>query len=77
MGKKITGVFGIQVQRLNSRIGPSGEIGLKSDISWAWTYQRVKGTQQEESKVLSITLAEVETDELSLEQEQNEEDEED
>jgi hypothetical protein len=49
-GKKVSGVFGIEVQKLNSRIGPVGDPTLKGDVSWHWTYQRVKGPQAEADK---------------------------
>jgi hypothetical protein len=61
---KVNGVFGIQVQRLHSKIDPAGNPTLKGDTSWHWSYQRVKGTQQEEDKVLNIKLEDVELDEL-------------
>ena len=64
VGKKVTGVFGIQVQRLDHRIAPASEPKLKADISWKWTYQRVKGSQKEDDKSLNITLAETTLDEL-------------
>ncbi|KAI7828944.1 hypothetical protein BC939DRAFT_442345 [Gamsiella multidivaricata] len=64
VGKKVSGVFGIQVQRLNPQIGLPGEIRLKSDVSWKWSYQRIKGTQQEEEKRLGITLEDVAVEDL-------------
>lgn len=64
----VSGVFGIEVQRLDPRIG-SGEVRLKS-VSWKWSYQKHKGfqqskrPQQEEEKHVDIILEDVTVDEL-------------
>jgi hypothetical protein len=78
-GATVNGIFGIQVQKLQSKIAPSGEPQLKSDVSWHWSYQRVKGTQKEEDKVLYIDLEDVELEELLdlLKQDEEEEDKDD
>ncbi|KAF9080122.1 hypothetical protein BGX23_002613 [Mortierella sp. AD031] len=61
-----SGVFGIQVLRLHPRIARLGKTGLKSDVSWKWTYQSMKETQQEEEEeLLDITLEAVAMDEFS------------
>jgi hypothetical protein len=60
----VNGIFGIQVQKIQSTIVPPGTPGLKSDVSWHWSYQRVKGKQQEEEKELHINLEDVELGEL-------------
>ncbi|KAF9948595.1 hypothetical protein BGZ72_009511 [Mortierella alpina] len=61
-----SGVFGIQVLRLDPRIVQLGAIGPKSEVSWKWTYQNMKGAQQqEEEERLDITLEAVAMDELS------------
>ncbi|KAJ6124108.1 hypothetical protein N7471_011425 [Penicillium samsonianum] len=62
---KVNGVFGIEVQRLDFHTSSPQEPALKSDVSWHWSYQRVKGTQQEEDKILTIKLKDVEENELS------------
>ncbi|KAK3844563.1 MAG: hypothetical protein J3R72DRAFT_438305 [Linnemannia gamsii] len=61
---KTSGVFGIQVLRLDTRMVRLGEIGLKSDVSWKWSYQRIKATQKEEETQLDITLEDVAMGEL-------------
>ncbi|KAH8901499.1 hypothetical protein GQ53DRAFT_740382 [Thozetella sp. PMI_491] len=79
-GKSITGVFGIQVQRLDSRIAKAGEPRLGQEVSWKWTYQRVKGTQaHEEDRQLSLVLRSVQLDELVelLNKDEEDEDEDD
>jgi hypothetical protein len=72
----VNGIFGIQVQKIQSTIAPSGMPGLKSDVSWHWSYQRVKGKQQEEEKELHVNLEDVEIGELLelLKQDDEEED---
>jgi hypothetical protein len=75
---KVSGVFGIEVQRLHSKIDPTGNPTLKWDVTWHWSYQRVKGTQQEEDKELSIKLEDVELNELvNLLKQDDEEDDDD
>jgi hypothetical protein len=73
----VNGVFGIQVQKLQCKIGPSGEPNLRSDVSWHWSYQRLKGTQQEEDKQLHIELGDVDLSELLELLKQDDEDDED
>jgi hypothetical protein len=74
---KVSGVFGIEVQKLHSKIDPTGNPTLKGDVTWHWSYQRVKGTQQEEDKELSIKLENVELDELINLLKQDDEDDDD
>jgi hypothetical protein len=77
-GAMVTGVFGIQVQKLQSKIVPSGKLGLENDVSWHWSYQRIKGAQQEEEKELHVKLEDVELSELrELLQQDGEEDDDD
>lgn len=61
---KVSGVFGVEVQKLNSKIDPTGKPTLKGDATWHWSYQRVKGMHQDEDKELNIKLEDVELDEL-------------
>ena len=61
---KVSGVFGVEVQKLHGKIDPTGKPTLTADATWHWSYQRVKGTQQDEDKELSIKLEDVELDEL-------------
>jgi len=74
---KVNGVFGIQVQRLHSKIDPAGNPTLKGDTSWHWSYQRLKGNQPEEDKELNIKLEDVELDELVELLKQDDEDDDD
>ena len=76
---KVSGVFGVEVQKLRSKIDPTGKPSLTADATWHWSYQRVKGTQQEEDKELSIKLEDVELDELVniLKQDDEEDDDDD
>ncbi|EPE37122.1 hypothetical protein GLAREA_09285 [Glarea lozoyensis ATCC 20868] len=60
----VSGVFGVQVQRLRGKIDLAGNPTLEGDASWRWSHQRVKGSQLEEDKVLNIKLEDVGLDEL-------------
>ena len=44
--QKIEGIFGIEVRRVRCRVKNPGEPLLDEKISWKYTYQMVKGTQQ-------------------------------
>jgi hypothetical protein len=61
---RVSGVFGIQVQKLITVLETENKSTLQGDVRWQWTYQRVKGTQEEVTKQLSIRLEDVELDEL-------------
>lgn len=61
---KVSGVFGIQVQKLTTTLSTENKSTLQGDVKWHFTYQRVKGTQEEVVKELSIKLEDVELDEL-------------
>lgn len=74
---KVSGVFGVEVQRLDTEIGPEGNVHLQGDVSWHWTYQRVKGTQQEKEEVLHIKLMDVGVPELVSLQERDDADDDD
>lgn len=62
MGNGVSGVFGIQVQRLDPHIGPLGERRLKAPVSWKWSYQSAEISSYE--PVLDITLEDVMMEEL-------------
>lgn len=75
---KVSGVFGVEVQRLHCKIDSTGKPTLKGDTTWRWSYQRVKGTQQDTDKELNIKLEDVELDELvKLLKQDDEEDDDD
>lgn len=70
-----SGIFGIEVCKVKVRVASPGEPVLGNEVSWAWSYQRVKGTQKEENKELRLELvSEVDVDGLKQLLEQDEAD---
>lgn len=53
---KVNGVFGIEVREVNLKTANPGDAKLSTNLSWKFSYERVKGDQEEEDLRLYAEL---------------------